>query len=283
MNNLEKAMQIQNKEEKIKALGVFLGVAFHGGMDSEQQQIFDKAQATLLAIPGHAKSYQDRIESLRAEVLSNAKLSEDEIANMQQAGKQLVYLGDYNDFREDAFLVLGQLPSSETVAVLGHYLNDPEGRDHKNLLGRYVEAVDYSPSLPNANAAAKAIRKLGIEHPPLKTPEGREWDFLREGEVDAWKDWWNEVKDGKRTYRFIGSSTEYGPDGPASKEVIERAGMYRKRDEERTTGKRTVNPVSESVAVIPQRSKPSSIAGIIVACTLVAGAIWYFLRGKRKS
>ncbi len=282
MGELEKTMQIQNEEEKIKKLGGFLGIGLHGGMDVEQQQIFDKAQVTLLSIPGHAKYYQDKIESLKAQVLADAKISSDEEAKRQQAGNPVVYLADYDSYREKSILMLEMLPSSETVSVLGDYLDDPVGRDHKNLLGQLIPGgQDYNPALPNADYAAMAIRKLGIEHPPFQAPHSNPNEGIFDGEVDAWKDWWNEVKEGRRTYRFIGSNVQYGPDGPASKEVIQRVERDRKRVDERALRQKRSLSSSKSTTGITQISQPTSIVWLVAAIGLCAAAVWYFLRSRK--
>lgn len=245
-----------------------------------------RAEATdlLLSIPGHAKYYQDKIESMRTEVLANAKKSDDEIFEMQLKDQEVVYAGTYERYGAMiAFPTLGLMPSAEAVAVLGHFLDDPEGRNGKTLLenNRSNPGDDFGPRPINSERAATAIRNLGIEHPPFKAPVGREREDLREGEVDAWKNWWDDVKEGRRTYRFIDSPIEYGPDGPASIEVIQRAQRNMKRDEERAAGHRKSPSVSEPASVITQIRKPSSIAAILAACALVAGVVWYFLRGRK--
>lgn len=203
------------------------------GMNREkgERPVFHTAQQALLAIPGHATYYQDKIESLRKEVLDNATKSPAEIEAIRAerrktAERQKTVYFDCDDFDRYAntcgvaFPVLGFLPSSETVAVLGHFLNDPEGRDGKTLLGTSrSRGGDVYPYPANAEEAAVAIGKLGIENPPWVKPKSiRDGDTDRE--VDAWKDWWNEVKDGKRTYRFIGLSVEYGPNGPIAKQKV---------------------------------------------------------------
>lgn len=249
--------------------------------DPARQESLEKAQSVLLATPGHAKYYQDKIESLHAEVLADSKLSQEERMKMQDAGKSPTYPGDYEDFRSSAFPVLGLLPSSESVAVLGHFLNDPEGLDGNNMFGRRIAKSDFVPYPANAGAAVIALRKLGIERPPIPTSPYAGSDDYETAEVDAWKGWWNEVKDGKRTYRLIGSPIEYGPDGPASKEAIQRTERNQKRDAERSADHKKATAITEPASLISQISKPSTIAGILAACALVAAAGWYFLRGRK--
>lgn len=242
-----------------------------------------KLKAALLSIPGHAEYYQNKIESLRAEVLANSRKSEAEIGKMQDEGQEVVHSSDYERFCSMyAFPTLSLLPSAETVRVLGSYLNDPVGRDGKTLTGgpRTWPGNDSDPFPCNAEMATSAIRNLGIEHPPFPPRQGRVGKSMSDSEVDAWKDWWNEVKGGRRTYRFIGSPIEYGPDGPASIEVVQRAQRNMKRDEERSVGHQKATRVTEPASVITQISKPSSIAGVVAALALVSAAVWYFLKGR---
>jgi hypothetical protein len=212
-------------ERSIPQLGIWL-LKLSTGMNVErgERPVFHAAQRALLAIPGHANYYQEKIESLRSEVLENAAKPTAEIEAIRAAGREVVDYNTYANACGTAFPVLGLLPSSETVAVLGHYLNDPEGRDGKTLLGDSRYRGDVYPYPANAEEAAAAIGKLGIENPPWVKPKSiSEGDTDRE--VNAWKDWWNEVKGGQRTYRFKGSSIEYGADGPVAskkREMIER-------------------------------------------------------------
>jgi hypothetical protein len=249
----------------------------------ERDDVITLLKSTLLAIPGHAKYYQDKIEAMREEVLVNSKKSAAEITKLQDDGLEIVDVWAYEAYCVNAFRTLAHIPSPECVAVLGFYLNDPVGRDGKTLLGdkRRNPGDDFDPRAINSEGAAIAIRKLGIEHPPFKLYDDGGLSRVRDQEVDAWKDWWNEVKEGKRTYRFIGSPIEYGPDGPASIEVILRAQRNMKRDEERSAGHKKATPVSDPVTVVTRISKPSSIARLVAALALISAAVWYFLRGRR--
>ena len=238
----------------------------------------------LLSIPGHAKYYQDKIEFLRVEVLANARKSDDEIGKMQDEGKNVVHESDYETFGSMiAFPTLSLLPSAESVAVLGSFLNDPVGRDGKTLLGgqRDRPGNDFPPHPCNAEMATAAIRNLGIDHPPFPVPKGRAGESMSDREVDAWKGWWDEVKSGRRTYRFIGSSIQYGPDGPASAEIIQRVERDRKRDDERAAGRTKSSSGPESAPQATGIREPLAVAGLVAACALVGAAAWYFLRGRK--
>jgi hypothetical protein len=246
----------------------------------EEEAIISQLENVILSTSGHAKYFQEKLESMRSEVLVNIDKSSDEIERMRLGGK-ITGPGDYDDFRRTVFPILSLLPSCETVSVLGHFLNDPESRDGRDLTGEVIKFSDYQHYPPNCAAAYIAIANLGIEKPPGGAkPDRNAYDYNLD-EVDAWKNWWNQVKDGNRTYRFIGSPIEYGPDGPASVEIIQRAQRSMKRDEERAAGHKKSFSVGEPSSVIAQIHKPLSIIGIFAVCALVTGFVWFFLIGRR--
>jgi hypothetical protein len=216
---------------------------------------------------------------MRTQVLENSKKSPSELVKMQDAGIEVIDVPIYLSETERAIRALRFMPSAETVSVLGHFLNDPLGRDGKTLLDRPLKrSGDSAPALSNAHLATEIIRTLGIERPPFRDSKG----MITPEEIDAWKDWWNEVKDGKRTYRFIGSQIEYGPDGPATLVVIQRVERDHKRDDERKAGLRKSSAVTDAGSSAESVAKPLSIAGIFAACALIGGAVWYFLRSRSK-
>ena len=280
MAQIEKAKSLPVAEQ-METLGILLRVGGQAG-NPEAQEVYETVHSMLLSSPGHAKSCQIRIESMREEVLLNHKKTDDEIVKLQTSGVELKNEGDYIKYITFSLTNLRFLPSSETVAVLGEFLNDPEGKDGKTLLGRSRSnpGDDFPPSPMIAELAVSSIRALGIEHPPFRELRANPNGGIFDGEVDAWKDWWNEVKEGRRTYRFMGSSIEYGPDGPASKELIQRVERDRKRDDEKAAGHRRSSTAPESENALTQVSKPSSIAWLVAIIGLGGAAVWYFLRGR---
>ena len=281
MNDLDKVLQNTNEVEKIAALGGFIGIGRYGptSMDNEQKTIFDKAQSGLLAIPGHAKYYQEKIEQTRALFMHYESLPQDERRKIEdQFRKQQRDLGkesDYYGMRQDGFNILGLLPSPETVAVLGHFLEDPEGLDGKDVLGNPIRG------LPSCGIACNALSRLGIEHPPEPATDFADSLQYRD-RVDVWKQWWQEIKSGKRTYRFKGSDIEYGPDGSATPEQIDKARQTQERDEKRAAGldrRMSVEAVGEKEA---ETMKPSSLLTMLIAATaaVLVSIVWY-LRRKR--
>jgi hypothetical protein len=264
-----------------------------GNVETGARPVFHAAQAALLAIPGHAKYYQDKIEQTRAFAKYYHGLSEEEQSKLQEQSREeearrnspvgnLTDRLDYDDVRSDAFNILGLLPSPETVAVLGHFLEDPEGRDGKDFRGYpiHIPGADAGPPAPNCGKAYFALGRLGIEYPPIP-PTNMEDVVLDQEHVDAWTGWWNEVKTGKRTYRFKGSPIEYGADGPATKEQIDKARTTRERDEKRAAGhsrRKGTEEDSLQQAETNERSSPMVIL-IAAAVAVLASMAWY---GRRK-
>ena len=245
-----------------------------------------KLRNALIPIPGHAKCFENKIEALREEVLATAKLSNEERTKLQNEGKELPHISDYEDYCSwKAFPTLGNLPSPETVAVLGRYLNEPTGRDGKTLLGQPrvtpgSDDISYAPC--NAEMAAAAISQLGIENPPYTNPHpGMLMRKIPDEQVDAWKDWWNEVKAGKRTYRFIGSNIEYGPDGPVNKEQLKGDP---KRSEELTDGrdKPTKEIATENSSDTRTSFKILTIALVFGVVAVIASIVWYFRKSRER-
>jgi hypothetical protein len=287
MSELDMVLNNTNEVEKTAGLGKFIGIGRYGpnSMDEEQRTLFDKAQSSLLAIPGHAKYYQEKIEEKRAFAKYYHGLSDEEQRKIEDEFREkqqnITEALDYNGMRQDAFDIFALLPSPETVAVLGYYLEDPEGRDGKNLLGHpiVVPGSDVAPGTPNCGKAFMALGKLGIEHPPAPlTPLENSLQYHER--VDVWKQWWNEIKAGKRTYRFKGSPIEYGPDGPATPEQIEKARATRERDEKRATGhaRRTDKEEgSENEPDANERSRPLFML-IAAAVAVLVSIAWYYRR-----
>jgi hypothetical protein len=183
MGELDKALLLGDEKQKIEALGEFVSIGTVGGMDEQQTVIFNKAKSALLAIPGHAKFIQNKIESTRAQLLVDIKKSDKEIYQMR-LDKTMVEYRDYEDSRRLAFPVLGLLPDGESVAVLGHFLDDPEGADGKNISGETRFGSDYAQFVPNAQAAAIALGKIGIENPPSQAARDRGfYDEVGKGEI----------------------------------------------------------------------------------------------------
>ncbi len=287
LDDLENSIKIENTGDRVESLGSFMSIASHGRMDAEQEIIFKKAQSALLSIPGHAEYYKTKIENFRSSVFADAKITEQELLKWQDEGKEPANEKLFELYYVDCMRTLAFMPSPETVSVLGFYLNDPSGSDGKTLLGnpKTKPGDDFEPTPSNANLAALAIRNLGIEKMPFNPSEqslkGR---WAVDEEVTAWKDWWNEVKTGKRTYRFIGSDIEYGPDGPATREQLQKIERNRRRDEAHSAGNRRSGVAeADNFEAAPKAKSIGSLLAKLSSALLLAAAALYFFRRKLKS
>ena len=279
MSELDRTILESDENKKVESLGEFMGIGRYGygSMDHEQRAIFDKAQSAMLSIPGHARYYQEKIERTRELLRHYESLPSEEKRRMEEEYRErkenLSMALNYDSVRGEAFTILGLLPSAEAVAVLGHFLEDPEGRDGKDVLGNPIfTGSDMLPAAPNCGKAYYSLSKL-IEHPPVP-PTGFEDVELNQERADAWKQWWSEVKSGKRTYRFKGSPIEYGAAGPATKEQMEKLAKDRKRAADGPKG------IQSSSTGMDISSRPPLIALVLAGLAVMASMIWYFRRVK---
>lgn len=259
-SDLEDALKAQIDSERIPLLANFMGMA-RGKMDDEQSVLFYRAQAALLATPGHAKYFTNLLEQKKQDMLADK--------------------ASYHDYTEaqEALAVLAYLQSPETVAVLGELVGDPVGRDGKLLGGGAVWDGDgWFPV--NCQIALSCFEALPIENGPKLTKD--DFGATNFSGVDKWKEWWEEVKAGKRTYRFKGSPIEYGPDGPVSAKELER------REHDRQPGSSIVGTsgskkkMEDTPATLDGRWRWASWLGAAVASILLLIATWRaFLRPAR--
>ena len=232
-------------------------------------ELNEKLKNALLAIPGHAAYYRDEINKARAK-FEEALQGGDETL----IGETRQYLAGKLLFD---FPTLDHLPSVETVRILGEFLSDERGYvkmpEHPTLEDL---TTDVSGS-PVFRRAAASLGKLPILNKPLPAST----QFRTPDDVKPWKQWYEQIKAGNRTFRFEGDPTEYDLNGPAPKAKLDRIERDRIRDAERLAGRRKASPASGFVSQAQNLSKPSSIAGLLAAAGICAAALWYFLRGKR--
>lgn len=255
-SDLENAIKIQNNDERISALGGFMSLASHGEMDEQQKIIFSRAQAQLVAIPGHAEYYRDKI--LRSQ--ERLKRNEGESPAFQYLEEQMY-----------GFQTLAHLHSPEGVRVLGEMLSD----DWESPGNKDAGPAERIPVL--SEQATGILSKFPIKDKPFT--DRLTMKTLGDAR-EAWRLWIKQIKSGKRTFRFESDPTEYDLNGPASKEVIQRVERDRKRDEERATGNRKSSVAPASKTDTPQISKPSSIAWLVGGIGLIGAAVWYFVSGR---
>ena len=267
--NLAGKSESMAPSERIELFGHALGVASNPVMKDEVKHIYLRIQRILLATPGHAEYYWDRILAARLEYEA-AKAG-------SNTDKSSWLRSELSHVQANGFRTMAYLPSVETVRVLGEFLADERGytKVPPNPTIDDLEATGLEQ--PNCKGAAKAFVSLPIVSKPLV----KNWTSVSFDDVPLWRTWYEQIKAGKRTFRFEGDSTEYDLSGPASNEKLARIERDRMRDAERLAGRRKSSPDSDFVFQALNLSKPSSIAGLIAACAFLAGAVWYFMKHRR--
>ena len=233
------------------------------------EEVFKALQEAFLSIPGHALHYRDRINTTRSEL--EKALAAGEI-NMIGSVRAKIY----NEVTY-GLETLGNLPSPETVGVLGEFLFDERG---------FVDITGLVPTEENmylairdgpvfAKAAA-ALDALPIVAKPVQT----KIYYVSPSDTEPWRQWYREIKEGKRTFRFEGDATEYDLNGPAPSQKIERIARDTKRERERAAGRLETSPgrigTTDSAAENESSAPlfPLLAAGMLVLGTLV----WYVTR-----
>ncbi len=240
-----------SKDEQIELLGVLVGIG-QSPMDDEQRLVYLKAETALLAIPGHAEYYRDKIlqSQERAKTIGPYALS--------NYAEEIMY----------SFQTLPLLPSPEGVSVLGELLSNdwvPPGND---------TAIASEKFLPLSLKAMDVLTRFPILDKPFKTP------LTMENVADAqaaWRLWYEQIKSGERTFRFEGDPTEYDLHGPAPGQKLEHISRDRKRDTEREAGHERI---AESPVAAPSKSMP--VALLIASIVLLASLGWYFAKARSR-
>ena len=261
-----------NQDQKMELLGKATALGSDANMNNEKREIFSRAQNTLLAIPGHAEYYRDRINGARERM--ETLLAEGDEGNYPWARYELSNEVMYG------FETLQQLPSVETVQVLGEFLYDERGYVNVTLEDpsekqRY-ESSKHSPVYRRSAEALAALPIVGKLEPPRMELGGPD-------DTKAWKQWYQEIKDGKRTFRFEGDPVEYDLNGPAPKDKVERIARDQKREVERQGGRQRAAalPAVAEQATTSSRSRPVTIALLIASIVLLGSIGFYILRKRR--
>ena len=262
-------------------------------MDEEQSVVFSRAQTALVAIPGHATYWESQINETRKLVLEHSRLTKEEKYELMDNGTHR-NLGHYEEIRRQAFESLALMPSPEAVGVLGRFTNDPEGLDGKDMLGNIRGSEDEIPYACNARAACMGLATLPIENPPVSPDEiwvVRGWGWaVPDGDLAKWKAWWNRIASGRATYRFKGDPTEYGPDGPATPEMLERIRKAGDRERDRENRHTPTSGSSGASTTDAGRNNGGTgesshtigalLIGILAAAAIFAALTWHLRRRR---
>jgi hypothetical protein len=161
----------------------------------EANRLYAEVRGALMETPGHAEVFERRFLTQRADVL---------------AGKRT-----WNHLHDTGMMMslsLCHLPSAETMRVLGRMLEDNKGATPED---RFPNQPKEPLTIPSSAAqyALGALNGIGIDRPPTSEKPPRLPDDPVN--IDTWREWWREVKEGKRTYRFQGSPVVHHYEGPA--------------------------------------------------------------------
>lgn len=251
----ERIEQLGNALRKISMFNIF--------QVAERVEVYDLAQQKLLAIPGHALFYRDKVNELREQV---------------KAGN--LSMDNWSSGKRPYFEALAHMPSEEAVEVLGGFAedkfgfvfsDDPKDLDVPGLKEYDYSHLDYEINFSVCLPATKALETL-IEDPPARAGQ-REYDRQA-----LWAYWWKEVKAGKRKYRFKGSSVEH-PINPPPGTIREARRPAREMDAASAT-----MTADKPDPFSPKNEKPKNgslqwpvFAGI---AAILAALVTYFLRRK---
>lgn len=271
-SKFERAVPETVDGQKLEKLGVVIrGVGhfkqFGNRYDLGQlPELLTEVQSVIIMIPDHAAHFAKNIKDLQTK-LNNAP--EADKWNVRPA---------YDSAQANGFETLSHLPSVETVRVLGEFLYDEEGGLGMKE-GGPMPTIDeiMAQQKRNCDKAVMALSAL-VDSPPIEKSGS-----LRAEVFEAWRQWFEEIKSGRRTFRFEGDPTEYDLNGPAPKDKLERIARDRERDAQRVTGHRKTagaSGMAESKAA-PLSSESFPVAVLVAGMVLLISLAWYFV-GRRR-
>ena len=236
----------------------------------ERIEVYDHVQNTLLSIPGHAEYFGRRIRE------ANEPLKGPEYGKLvHEARNERMY----------GFQTLSNLPSPETVKVLGEMLSDTWRKEFNPPPGS--EDVVPPPNSLALDAIDKCLQSLPLRDPP-SVPRLMAWDDPEDVLVHPWQSWWKEIKSGKRTFSFKGQAVEYRfkPD-----ETWETLAMANPPDDGPRAGamvappEPTPRPVKPTLPrPTPQAPPPSRGYWWLIGCFVSAlGAVAFLLKRRHAS
>jgi len=260
----EKYVQITQNEkiersDKIERLGNVLrwidSPELHKGCIEEARSLQNKVQSELGSISGHAAYFEAKIKEEQTSVQG--------LEDRTSPGRS-----EYEHNRETYIRsILVHLPTPETVRVLGDFLSDDKDTPPRQKPGYWI------PIEANSYLAAQSLRQIGLRNNPQ--PAGQ---ILGVPDVSIWRSWYDEIKNGKRSFSFKGQNVEYrfNPDGSVATTPI--------NVEEQPTpapSKPEVvqqQPIAQAPAVQPA-SRLWIVVALIVAGLIAALAVWR--KGKK--
>ncbi|RYE85092.1 MAG: hypothetical protein EOO65_01060, partial [Methanosarcinales archaeon] len=118
---------------------------YQSSLSPESRQATENALEKILTVPGHAQYFADLVEAERLKHLESS------------------YEANYSTLRYRYLKeVLQQLPSPETIQVLGHYL-----ADDRDTPPPKVPNQDWYSTPANSYIATDALMEIGLNHSPV--------------------------------------------------------------------------------------------------------------------
>lgn len=241
--------------------------------DDESMAVYKSAQQKLLSIPGHAKYFTDPIEEAYESDAKSLRIAQAQpewqalmgkIENTDEGAEVMFNLnshlwGDYRDISSKNLSMLGHIPSTESVRALGHYLRK---RDEPEIKKYNSPETGFS--------AAKSLTEM-VSDGPIQI-----WIASWE-DVPRWEKWFDEVKAGKRTFRFVGSDVDYTLDGPANAATLKRIKERNSSTQRPNITKKPVTPSNDPTHT--NQKGPVFHVGLLAAILVcLASFIYYFRR-----
>jgi hypothetical protein len=228
-------------EDSIKGLGrTVSGLGRHlDSISPEEKEIFDEAKQALISYPPAVDFFGEEIKKLMDEQVGNG------------------FTKSHPDQRYWYFETLDQLPSPETIKVLGELLFD----ERNPWIGR--SGGDSNLPAANATYSVEALNKIGLKSPPSVTS-----DLNDEKDIKTWQLWFEQVRAGKRNFSFTGDDRAYTLEGPVTEPVIARSA-------------RTLPPQTP-VSAAQVRPTNSSIWPLAIALLVGLGSVFVVVKKSKR-
>ena len=223
----------------------------------ERWDVYREAQAALLSRPGHAEFYAEKIKDAQREVERQRGTHNEGPAKSKLLNEQMY-----------GFETLGQMPSPETVRVLGELLFDPWGLKLDAKPGEDPNNDKYGET-SHASRALRALASLPLETRANATPAEKTTYWA---DIDSWKLWYSQVKAGTRTFRFEGDPQDYNLQGPVVKAVEPTLANRLRQD----GAAETSGPAASDEEVSRLR-----VVALVAACGILGVAFWLSVIRRR--
>lgn len=241
--------------ENINELLRHLRGAAHYGKGSDS---FLELQAVAMSMPNLSLRLGERIRTKKAEI----------------SGRDL----QYDQLRQEILIgILPNLPSPETIAVLGGFID--EDKEH------FVVPI-WKGAYGNNYYAEEALSLIGLREPPWPEGSSDATSYVKDKKMLACNEWWAKVKAGQIAFSFEGQNVEYRfkPDGswiegPLGKTTRKDRATH-SADGKLRSAKRGVSPVTDTGESAQDAPEPPGRLPWIVATLLIllGGGLFFKIR-----